>query len=97
MRFLALLGWQVAVVSGTAGLRGAAERTQRAARDCAAAAALRAGGSDAFVAAWYRAPLWARLRAHPRCALRTQKHVCGVLPNLAPMETDRVLSPKLQD
>lgn len=78
----ALLGGQVAVVSGTAGLRGAAERAERATRDHAAAAALRAGGADAFLDAWYRAPLWAPLRAHPRCTpwtLMPSDVPCGAL------------------
>jgi len=58
---------QVAVVGGSAGLHGAGERATRRVRDDAAAAALAAGGVPAFVDDWYRAPLWAPLRAHPRC------------------------------
>jgi pimeloyl-ACP methyl ester carboxylesterase len=66
---------QVAIVGGSAGLRGAGERATRRARDAAAAAALAAGGVPAFVDDWYRAPLWAPLRAHPRC--RSMRGCCS--------------------
>ncbi|KAK9837268.1 hypothetical protein WJX81_002656 [Elliptochloris bilobata] len=67
----------VAMVSGLAGLRGAVERAERRARDDAAAAALRSGGVEDFVHAWYRAPLWASLRAHPRFPELLARRACG--------------------
>ena len=58
----------VACVSGTAGLSSEAERRERRSRDDDLAGALVDGGVQAFVAAWYEAPMWATLRAHPRFA-----------------------------
>lgn len=44
---------------------GEAERTARAAHDDRLAASLLQGGLPAFVDGWYRAPMWAGLRARP--------------------------------
>jgi isochorismate synthase/2-succinyl-5-enolpyruvyl-6-hydroxy-3-cyclohexene-1-carboxylate synthase/2-succinyl-6-hydroxy-2,4-cyclohexadiene-1-carboxylate synthase/O-succinylbenzoate synthase len=53
-------------VSGTAGVRGSAARSARAARDDALAQALRAGGAATFAAGWYRQRMFAPLAAMPR-------------------------------
>ena len=53
---------------GTPGLPDPAARAARAARDDALAAALRRGGLPAFLHHWYELPMWAQLRASPRCA-----------------------------
>ena len=58
----------LALVSGTAGITGSAEREARRSRDGALAAALRQSGVQSFVEDWYRQPLWRSLRAHPRSA-----------------------------
>eukprot|EP00884_Botryococcus_braunii_P003874 jgi/Botrbrau1/13488/Bobra.0082s0084.1 len=54
------------VVSGTAGISGGPERTARAERDDELAAALWSNGVRQFVEDWYRQPMWASLRHHPR-------------------------------
>ena len=58
----------VSCVSGTAGLASEAERRERRSKDDRLAKALVDGGLQAFVSAWYEAPMWATLRAHPRFA-----------------------------
>jgi isochorismate synthase/2-succinyl-5-enolpyruvyl-6-hydroxy-3-cyclohexene-1-carboxylate synthase/2-succinyl-6-hydroxy-2,4-cyclohexadiene-1-carboxylate synthase/O-succinylbenzoate synthase len=57
-----------AVVSGTPGIPNPEQRADRTARDAELAGALRAQGLAQFVDWWYRQPLWASLRAHPRFA-----------------------------
>lgn len=70
----------LAVVSGTAGITGSAEREARRHRDDALAAALRESGTASFVEDWYRRPMWRSLRAHPRSAPQLDNAMCGCTP-----------------
>lgn len=58
----------VAIVSGTAGVRGPAARSARALRDDGLASALEAQGAHAFAKGWYQQKLFASLSRHPRCS-----------------------------
>jgi 2-succinyl-6-hydroxy-2,4-cyclohexadiene-1-carboxylate synthase len=53
------------IESASPGLRTEAERSDRRALDDERAARLRAAGMKAFLETWYRADLWASLRARP--------------------------------
>ena len=70
----------LAVVSGTAGIAGSAEREARRHRDDALATALRESGTASFVEDWYRQPMWRSLRAHPRSAPQLDNAFCGCTP-----------------
>ena len=56
----------VASIGGSGGIVDSIDRATRAARDDAAAAALRDGGVAPFATAWYAQPLFRALSTHPR-------------------------------
>ncbi|KAI8463272.1 MAG: Alpha/Beta hydrolase protein [Monoraphidium minutum] len=88
--------WRGAVVvSGTPGIPDAEQRADRAARDAELSEAMRRQGLASFVDWWYRQPLWASLRAHPRFAETSARRAAGgdaaeLAAALAGMSTGRM-------